>query len=122
MINVSSKVFCVASVPPGRRFHFHSALNASCAHICLIFSHSAALFTTICAENSACIHGPWFFVVVTIAGLALSLFFLVSSSKPDVSFFDGALQVISLYFQLCEYLYAFISLAFGDTFSQWALS
>jgi hypothetical protein len=88
----------------------------------LIFSHSAALFTTICAENSACIHGPWFFVVVTIAGLALSLFFLVSSSKPDVSFFDGALQVISLYFQLCEYLYAFISLAFGDTFSQWALS
>jgi len=60
------------------------------------------LFTTNCVPNSDCNGGPWFFVVVTIVGLAVSFFFLISSSKPQVSFFDGALQVLSLYFQLCE--------------------
>jgi hypothetical protein len=68
----------------------------------LCFRFSAALFTTNCIENSQCENGPWFFVVVTIIGLAISLFFLVTSSTPEVSFFNGALQVVSLHFQISE--------------------
>ncbi len=65
--------------------------------------YSAALFTTSCIENSKCTNGPWFFVVVVFIGICVSLFFLVTSSKPKVSFFNGALQVVSLYFQICEF-------------------
>jgi hypothetical protein len=65
--------------------------------------YSAALFTTSCIENSKCNNGAWFFVVVVLIGICVSLFFLVSSSKPKVSFFNGALQVVSLYFQICEF-------------------
>jgi len=56
-------------------------------------------------------------VVVTIVGLAISFFFLISSSKPEVSFFDGALQVLSLYFQLLGLLIGPYTSEFTAAFS-----
>jgi hypothetical protein len=96
-------------------------MRARVTHFAPIRRYSAALFTTQCVENSQCNNGPWFFVVVTISGLALSLFFLVTSSKPDVSFFDGALQVLSLYFQIRKLLPAHLrtSLALFNSSIQW---
>jgi len=90
-------------------------------HFAPVRRYSAALFTTQCVENSRCNNGPWFFIVVTISGLALSFFFLVTSSKPDVSFFDGALQVLSLYFQLCKLLPVHLRtlLALFNSSTQW---
>ncbi len=107
--NLSLQEYCAVSALQGTRTHINAThFKPDLRFVALIFRHSAALFTTLCVEDTACIHGPWFFVVVTIIGLCLSLFFLVSSSKPNVSFFDGALQVISLYFQLCTLRFIFL--------------
>ncbi len=46
----------------------------------------------------------------------MSLFFLVSSSKPEVSFFDGALQVMSLYFQLREHHFIYLQFLYFSYF------